>query len=195
MGVSMRIRALVVVAVGVLLTMGITACGGDEAGGATAALGGGSITGRVTGPEGPVAGALVQLRSLSDEACRAASDAGLDPRGEGQSDEEIDLLLECLEQVGRRIPTGPDGAFAFEGLPGGWYSIWVHWEQDTPPPVPLLEVPSGDFFFVTLYAELIGDHRVDVSMYDTSVGTYEVDMNWRSFELLTDEEMTKDLAW
>lgn len=164
-----------------------------SSGGVAIPTGNGTISGQVIGREGPVSGALVQLSYLAGDDCAAASDKGLDAQI-GQSDADIELLKSCREQF-NRLPTDENGSYQFTSIPWGNYAIWIHWEQTTPPDVTLREIPQAGYSYVTLYTEMIGSSRVDVSMHEDTPDVYEVDVHMPSFTFSGEGETTIDFNW
>lgn len=158
--------------------------------------GNGTIRGQVVGKGGPVAGAFVQLNHLSDEACAAANDQGIQEEAwyVGQSDADIELLKDCRDQFGR-IQTDENGYYRFEGVPTGKFAIWIHWEQNEAPNVPLLAIPQPGYYFTTLSVEMVGTYRVDISMHEVSGGIYEIDVHIPAFDHPGEGELVIDFNW
>jgi len=177
------------------LALVLTSCASPAmpGGGSTTPAGNGIIDGQVVGKDGPVTGALVQLSSLTDDACAAANDRGLDP-DVGQSAADIELIQRCHDEFGR-IPTDENGRYRFEALPSGIYAIWIHWEQDEAPDVPLRGIPQPGYAFTTLSAESVGTYRVDVSMHEDTPGVYEIDVDIPSFDFSGEGELVIDFIW
>ena len=177
------------------LALILTSCASPATpgGGPTKPAGNGIISGQVVGKDGPVTGALVQLSSLTDDACAAANDQGLD-LDVGQSDADIELLKRCRDQFGR-VPTDENGHYRFEAVPPGKYAIWILWEQNKAPDVPLHGIPQPGYFFTTLSVEMVGTYRVDVSMHEDTPGVYEVDVAMPSFDFSGEGELVIDFNW
>ena len=155
--------------------------------------GNGIINGQVVGKAGPVSGALVQLNYLTDESCAVANDHGLD-MNVGQSEADIEMLKQCHIEFGR-IPTDANGQYRFESVPPGYYAIWIHWEQNEAPNVPLRDIPPPGYYFTTLSAEIVGDHRIDVSMKEETHGVFEVDVHFHSIVFSGEGELVFDFNW
>lgn len=96
------------------------------------------ISGRLVGPEGPIAGGEVSLKSFADEACVELANATTPP---APADEG--RLEACSGEFGSTTSDG-DGRYAFTGVPPGWYKLDVQWDLRDRPSVGIpFEVRDG----------------------------------------------------
>ncbi len=178
-----------------LLGFSLTACGGNSSNSTSNELKTGTISGKITGKNGLVTGAYVQLSSIDGEDCAAANDKSITNIEDVQTQADIDRLKNCRRQFGDRIQTDEKGSYKFENVPAGKYTIWIHWDQRDIPSIKLATVPSTGFFFTTLAAVKVGNARLDVGMHEETLGLYEIDVNIPTFTFTAEEPLKVNFKW
>lgn len=154
-----------------------------------------SIEGLVNGKNGPLAGAKVQLSTLVGDSCAAVNDKSIIDPNAAQTQTDIDTLKTCRKQFGDRSTTGEDGSYSLKNIPAGTYTLWIHWEQNSPPGVPLLPIPAAGYYFATLSVEKVGDARVEVGIHEQTSSIYEIDIYLPSFAFTAEAKMKIDFQW
>jgi len=131
----------------------------------------GTILGRITDLDGPVAGAEITLKSFQDEACvKLAESTG------GLSEEEKKQLDTCSKEVAQ-VTSNTDGKYEFPNISPGWYSLSIFWK---------LKGTSED------YVNLLDDEFVVVAL--NLNGEYSVLAIQKAiFRFSAEEPMTIDL--
>jgi hypothetical protein len=149
----------------------------------------------VIGPDGPVAGASVRLAALSDAACAALNDKGLQDPNAGLSDAEFQQLQDCMRPIANES-TDAQGRYVVENVPAGWYALDIHWEQNQAPNMTLQPLPTeAGYGSRVIGTEYRGLQQLDVSVDEGNPGVYSMDFFNPSLDFAADAELTIDFIW